>query len=163
MLMLLMLLAIALADADSHVYSHPCAGCPMLSLRPAKGLTILLTLATCMHAGLALWVTDRLYEANAEELITGIGDNAMAVSDAGKWTALAVLIGVRLGWGARGLLRPLQVQVEAVEDDKPNLEPPTVQSAHRKRKAMEKMVNRIQKVRHLVFILIALAPLLVVS
>ena len=121
-----------------------------VELVSSKGVNILLTLATCMHAGLALWVTDRLYEANAEELITGIGDNAMAVSDAGKWTALAVLIGVRLGWGARGLLRPLQVQVEAVEDDKPNLEPPTVKSAHRKRKAMEKMVNRIQKVRHLV-------------
>lgn len=104
-----------------------------------------------MHAGLALWVTDRLYEANAEDIISGIGDSAMAVSDAGKWTALAVLIGVRLGWGARGLLIPLQVQVEAVEDDKPNMEPPTVKSARRKRRAMEKMVNRIQKVRLLLF------------
>lgn len=104
-----------------------------------------------MHAGLALWVTDRLYEANAEDIISGIGDSAMAVSDAGKWTALAVLIGVRLGWGARGLLTPLQVQVQAVEDDKPNLEPPTVKSARKKRRAMEKMVNRIQKVRLLAF------------
>ena len=115
-----------------------------------------------MHAGLALWVTDRLYEANAEELIPGIGDNAMAVSDAGKWTALAVVIGATLGWGVRGLLRPLQVQVEAVEDDKPNLEPPTVKSARTKRKAMEKMVNHIQKVRHLVYAPSTLASLLLV-
>ena len=99
-----------------------------------------------MHVGLSLWVTDRLYEANVEEIVSGIGDNAMAVSDAGKWTALAVLIGVRLGWGARGLLRPLQVEVEAVEDDKPNLQPPTVKSARKKRKDMEKMVTGIQKV-----------------
>lgn len=111
-----------------------------------------------MQAGLALWVTDRLYEANAEDIISGIGDSAMAVSDAGKWTALAVLIGVRLGWGARGLLTPLHVQVEAVEDGKPNLEPPTVKSARRKRRAMEKMVNRIQKVRLLLCTSSALAP-----
>ena len=113
-----------------------------------------------MHAGLALWVTDRLYEANAEELISGIGDNAMSVSDAGKWTALAVLIGAMFGWGARGLVRRLRVQVEAVEDDKPNLQPPTVKSARRKRQAMEKMVNRIQKVCHVMFAPSALASLL---
>ena len=100
-----------------------------------------------MHAGLALWVTDRLYEANAEEMIPGIGDNAMAVTDTGKWTALAVLIGVQLGWGARGFLRPVRMQLRAVQMDKPNLEPPTLESASRKRKETEEVVTHITKVR----------------
>lgn len=99
-----------------------------------------------MHAGLALWVTDRLYEANAEEMIPGIGDNAMAVPDTGKWTALAVLIGMQLGWGARGFFRPTRLRLQAVQMDKTNLEPPTLESASRKRKETDEVVTHLTKV-----------------
>lgn len=99
-----------------------------------------------MHAGLALWVTDRLYEANAEEMISGIGDDAMAVPDAGKWTALAVLIGVRLGWAARRFFEPIYVQVQAAQLGKAKLEPPTVESASRYRRESEELARHIIKV-----------------
>lgn len=99
-----------------------------------------------MHAGVALWVTDRLYEANAEEMIPGIGDNAMAVPDTGKWTALAVLIGMQLGWGARGFFRPARLRLQAVQMGKPNLETPTLESASRKRKETDEVVTHLTKV-----------------
>ncbi|KAL3139696.1 hypothetical protein ABBQ38_004006 [Trebouxia sp. C0009 RCD-2024] len=95
--------------------------------------------------GVALWVTDRLYEANAEEMIPGIGDNAMAVPDTGKWTALAVLIGMQLGWGARGFFRPARLRLQAVQMGKPNLETPTLESASRKRKETDEVVTHLTK------------------
>lgn len=101
----------------------------------------------CMLAGLSLWVTDRLFEANAEEVISGIGDNGMSVPDAGKWTALAVCIGLQLGWAVRGLLSPPRVRIEAKEaSGQPNLEPPTIESAAKKRKDMEQLLSHVQKV-----------------
>ena len=100
-----------------------------------------------MLAGLSLWVTDRLFEANAEEIISGIGDNGMSVPDAGKWTALALCIGAQVGWAARSFLSPPRVRVEAKEvSGQPNLEPPTIESAAKKRKDMEQLLSHVQEV-----------------
>ena len=102
-------------------------------------------MAACMCAGLSLWVADRLYEANAEEVISGIGDAGMPVSDAGKWTALAVLIGMNIGWGARGFLNPIRVRVEE-RSGQPSLETPTIKSAAKKKRDMDDLLASIQKV-----------------
>lgn len=83
-------------------------------------------------------MTDRLYEANVEEFVSGIGDNGMAVSDAGKWTALAIFIGARVGWTVRGLLRPAAFFGEAG--------PVTPGMPAKEKKRMQAVVKRVQKV-----------------
>ncbi len=66
-------------------------------------------------AGLSGWVTDRLYEAGAEDVMTGMADSSMSVGETGKWTALAVLLGIQLGAAARGILSSPRIQVEGLD------------------------------------------------
>ena len=66
-------------------------------------------------AGLSGWVTDRLYEAGAEDSLSVASEASMSVSDTGKWTALAVLLGIQFGAAAWGMLKPARITIQGGE------------------------------------------------
>lgn len=68
------------------------------------------------HAGLSGWVTDRLYEAGAEDTLTLAGDASLSIPDTGKWTALAVLLGVQFGAAAWGFLSPPRITIQGIDN-----------------------------------------------
>jgi hypothetical protein len=68
------------------------------------------------HAGLSGWVTDRLYEAGAEDTLSLAGDASMSIPDTGKWTALAVLLGVQFGAAAWGFLSWPRITIQGVDN-----------------------------------------------
>jgi len=68
------------------------------------------------NAGLSGWVTDRLYEAGAEDTLSLAGDASLSIPDTGKWTALAVLLGVQFGAAAWGFLSPPRITVQGIDN-----------------------------------------------
>lgn len=90
------------------------------------------------------WVSDRLYEAGAEDTISGIGDASMTVADTGKWTALAVLLGVRIGFAAKDFLSPPRIQVQEARGSTAAQDIPT----REKRKAdIQSQIAKMSKVK----------------
>lgn len=61
-------------------------------------------------------MTDRLYEAGAEDTLSLAGDASMAIPDTGKWTALAVLLGVQFGAAAWGFLSPPRITIQGLDN-----------------------------------------------
>jgi len=68
------------------------------------------------NAGLSGWVTDRLYEAGAEDTLSLAGDASLSIPDTGKWTALAVLLGVQFGAAAWGFLSPPRITIQGINN-----------------------------------------------
>ncbi|KAL0055785.1 hypothetical protein WJX82_004303 [Trebouxia sp. C0006] len=90
---------------------------------PVEALIILLNhlanemlLRAIILKGLSGWVTDRLYEAGAEDTLSLAGDASMSIPDTGKWTALAVLLGVQFGAAAWGFLSPPRITVQGIDN-----------------------------------------------
>lgn len=94
--------------------------------------------------GLSGWVTDRLYEAGAEDSLSVAGDASMSVSDTGKWTALAVLLGVQFGAAAWGMLKPARVTIQGGEGLSGNGKSPADRK-EQKQKIMGLLTNITQK------------------
>ena len=94
-------------------------------------------------AGLSGWVTDRLYEAGAEDSLSVAGDASMSVSDTGKWTALAVLLGVQFGAAAWGMLKPARVTIQGGENLSGNGKTPADRK-EQKQKMMGLLTNLTQ-------------------
>lgn len=94
-------------------------------------------------AGLSGWVTDRLYEAGAEDSLSVAGDASMSVSDTGKWTALAVLLGIQFGAAAWGMLKPARVTIQGGENLSGNGKSPADRK-EQKQKMMGLLTNLTQ-------------------
>lgn len=90
---------------------------------PIEALVILLNhltnemlLRAVVLKGLSGWVTDRLYEAGAEDTLSLAGDAPMSIPDTGKWTAFAVLLGVQFGAAAWGFLSPPRITIQGIDN-----------------------------------------------
>lgn len=50
-----------------------------------------------LQSGLAGWLTDRFYQAGADDVMTLVGSQPIPTSEAAQWTALAVMVGLYTG------------------------------------------------------------------
>ncbi|KAL0040752.1 hypothetical protein WJX79_004303 [Trebouxia sp. C0005] len=118
---------------------------------PVEGLIILLNhlanemlVRAIILKGLSGWVTDRLYEAGAEDTLSLAGDASMSIPETGKWTALAVLLGVQFGAAAWGLLSPPRITIQGIDNlsDKASSK---VSPDNKKQKVMGMLTKMTQK------------------
>ena len=101
-----------------------------------------------MLAGVAGWVTDRLFEAGGEELIADVWSPTLSVPEAGKWTALAVLLGYSLGSAVViGSWSKPEVRVKGMDKYfKPAADIPAKKAQEKKKAELMQMINQVQQV-----------------
>lgn len=112
-------------------------------------LTNEMLLRAIILKGLSGWVTDRLYEAGAEDTLSLAGDASMAIPDTGKWTALAVLLGVQFGAAAWGFLSPPRITIQGLDNlsHKPSSKDPQDKQKQKVMGMLTKMTQKMSKQR----------------
>ena len=92
--------------------------------------------------GLAGWLTDRFYEAGADDVMVLLGDQAIPTSEAAQWTALAVIVGVYTGLALNTPKQSAQFRLPSIPY------PPSVKKGVKAKasKDIEKVMKRMQQV-----------------
>lgn len=94
------------------------------------------------YAGLAGWLTDRFYQAGADDVMTLIGNQPIPTSEAAQWTALAVIVGLYIG---AALYTP-KGHVRVVDARSPKGNPVLGKDRVELAKKREQLMQRIQQV-----------------